>query len=95
MESLSNVRTAVVGVESGTISGAISRVNGLLGKQMQSPRDDLHGTVEVFEVLSIDIHRTSSNPLSYYAAAVVSIGVRKETLDVEKEFFRAVPTEID
>lgn len=83
--------TAVIGRSSTSPEGVVNKLNGLLGKNIQSPRDDLPGTVEVFDIWSIEIIRIG--PESYYGAAVVRIGVRRETLDVEREFFRTIESE--
>jgi len=71
--------------ESGTPEGVVNRVNGLMGKMIQSPRDDFPGTVEVFDIVSLQVIKTGAN--NWYGIAVVEIGVRNEHLDLEKAFF--------
>lgn len=80
--------TVVVGRSSSTIDGVVRRINGLLGKSIESPRDDIVGPVEVYNIVSVDIVKVSQE--SYYGSAVVEVGIRKETIDVEKEFFSAI-----
>lgn len=88
-QGISDRLTAVIGRNSTTPEGVVNKLNGLLGKNIQSPRDDLPGTVEVFQVYAAQI--IQHGPESYYGVAVVEIGVRKEQLDVERQFFANAP----
>jgi hypothetical protein len=78
--------TCVVHKSSLTAEDAVNLVNSLLGKRIMSPRDDFPGEVEVFNVLSVQVFKNDSG--GWNAAAVVVIGLRQETIDVETEFFK-------
>jgi hypothetical protein len=77
----------IVSRTGGTPEACVNQINYMLGKEIESPRDDYPGIVEVRDVLSIQITRTA--PDWYYAVSVVKVEPRKEALDVEKEFFSA------
>jgi hypothetical protein len=83
--------TAVVGRQSTTLDGVVNRINGLLGKRMQSPRDDHQGVYEIIDVTQVQVVQT--RPGEWYGVAVVLMGTKKETLDVEQAFFSTVETE--
>jgi len=76
----------IVHKTSPTPEGAAMLINSLLGKRIISPRDDIPGEVEIFDVLSIQVFSTGTE--SWNAVAVVTIGVRQENIDVEEDFFK-------
>ena len=84
--------TSVVTRQSTTPEGVASKVNSLLGKKIQSPRDDYRGEVEVFDIRSLQVIKIS--PKNWYGIAVVEVGVRKERLNVERAFFDSVPSRV-
>lgn len=77
--------SAVIGRQSATPDGVVNRINGMLGKMMQSPRDDHRGEFRVYDVSQVQVVKTG--PKEWYGIAVVLIGIDKETLDVEEAFF--------
>ena len=83
--------SAVIGRQSTTLDGVVNRINGVLGKRMQSPRDDYPGEYTIIEVTQVQVIQTG--PGEWYGAAVVLMGIDKETLDVEEAFFNAAAQE--
>lgn len=79
--------SAVIGRQSTTPDGVVNRINGMLGKMMQSPRDDLRGEYKICEVSQVQVIQIA--PSEWYGIAVVLMGIDKETLNVEEAFFNA------
>lgn len=84
--------SAIIGRHATTPDSVINRINDMLGKKIQSPRDDYPGVYEVIDVTHVDIVQTG--PGTWYGAAVVLMGaLREETFDAEHAFFSAVKAE--
>jgi len=81
------VISAVIGRHSTSPDGVVNRINGMLGKMMQSPRDDFRGEYKIYNVSQVQVIQTA--PSEWYGIAVVLMGIDKETMNVEEAFFNA------
>ena len=84
--------SAVIGRQSTTPDGVVNRINGMLGKMMQSPRDDHRGEFKIYDISQVQVIQIA--PSEWYGIAVVLMGIDKETLDVEEAFFSSASEQV-